>query len=421
MATKKDAFFDATQDALDKLTEMYDLVWPIDVSLRYMRKTVTNFTMQSSYDLRPDDYVAEFDPDHRTHGVNYRQAFVYTGRNIAEQDENERKLEAKQQENLAWLLLSNTIPIYERWWKQLAEEVGFADISEEGMEFPSDPGHSNKKGILQQLAELTQSESTVFKTVFYDLYSNKRNHCSSLGELNLSMYAFRLFKEIRNCYMHNGGIVSNKIVDRNTGNPWITVAYDAYKDHVVSASTSTQNVLGIEELPLLPADFCTSVGSKLRITLRGIVGFSNIMRRIMLTVDSELIKSIVTEQYYLDRWRALHATHTERFKMSVNTDTVVYMKKVFTGQAISQDECEAAERSFNRRLSKAIQQFEYDSMAYLLMSTRLLMPSEMKRHTVSPDATSSAFTLAVNQYPSKLLNHMIPFLKAHSLISSPTP
>jgi hypothetical protein len=173
---------------------------------------------------------------------------------------------------LAWLLLCNTIPIFEGWWKSLAEEAGFSGMNEAGMEFPTNLLDTRKKGIQQQITELKAVESLLFKSVFYDLYSSKKNHCNSLNELNLSMYAYRLFKEIRNCYMHNGGVVSNKVIDNITGKPWIAVAYDEYQNNVVAMSATT-NALGIEELPEFPTLFDVSLGGKLHFTLRGVVGF----------------------------------------------------------------------------------------------------------------------------------------------------
>ena len=411
MPLKKDAFFNCTQEALDKLTEMYDLVWPIDVSLRYMRNKVTAFASQSTVSLCPDDFVEEFDPQHRTHGVNYQRAFVFSGRNQLEKDENERKLEASQQENLAWLLLSNTIPIFEHWWNSLIDEVGFTGMNESGMEFPTNPLDARKKGIKQQIIELTTIESVALRASFYDLYSSKKNHCDNLDQLNLCMYAYRLFKELRNCYMHSGGVVTNKRIDATTGDPWITVAYNEYQNYVVAAS-STTNVLGIEELPVFPTDFSVSLGSKLHITLRGVVGFSNIMRRIMLTVDSELIRSVQTEQYYLGKWSLLHSNHTNQFKLPINLDTIAYFKKVFGGEATSPDEFTRAKHSFDRKLEKTIKKYEYDSMIYLLNSTRILVPHEIKDQMTDPMSAPAQYTL-------KLINNLLPFLKANNLIDSP--
>lgn len=411
MARKKDAFFNSTQEALDKLTQMYDLVWPIDVSLRYMRRKVTEFSLNSQFELRPEDFEEEFDPQHRTHGVNYTRAFIYSGRNHTEQEKNEKILEASQQENLAWLLLCNTIPIFESWWKYLAEEVGFSGMNEAGMEFPTNSLDTRKKGIQQQIIELTTVESSIFKNVFYDLYSSKKNHCSNLNELNLSMYAYRLFKEIRNCYMHNGGVVSNKITDSVTGKPWITVAHDEYQNNVVAVS-ATINALGIEELPEFPTDFDTSLGSKLHITLRGVVGFSNIMRRIMLTVDSELIRSMMTEQHFLNMWNNLYSTRTKRFEMPINSEAISYFIKEFNGETVPEDEIEKIKNSFNKQLKTSKSKYEYNSMIHLISSTRLLVPKEI---TSNLDDLNSPEV----QYKDKLIKLLLPFLKSHNLIDSP--
>lgn len=412
MTVKKDAFFEATQKALDRLTDIYDLVWPIDVSLRYMRKKVTEFASQSTERLQPDDYVQMFDPEERTHGVNYERAFVYSGRNESERQRNELKLEAAQQENLAWMLLANTIPVYEQWWKDLANEVGFLGMNEDAMEFPTDPMNSNKKGIKQLLSELTSTESTVFKDVFYDLYSTKRNHCNDIDELNRSMYLFRLFKEIRNCYMHSGTVVTNVRCDPSSHDPWITVAYRNYVQNVVIPSSAT-NVLGIEELPVFPVGFNPVVNSVLHITLRGVVGFSNVLRRIMLTVDSELIRSQTTETYFLSKWSNLVVPGDNRIKMPINVETISLVKRILNSETVPTIEAENAKRSFEQGLHKAVQKYEYDCAINLLSETRLLTPGEVKSRTLP-------LTSPVNQYGVKVNNVLVPFLKTHNIIIVPT-
>lgn len=411
MARKKDAFFDATQDALDKLTQMYDLVWPIDVSLRYMRKKVTEFYTKFPDDLKPEDFENEFDPDRRTHGVNYNRAFVYTGKNASELVKNELALENAQQENLAWLLLTNTIPIYEHWWKSLAEEVGFTTMSEAGMEFPTNPLDTRKKGILQELTDINCNNSSLFTNIFYPVYTSKKNHCIDTNELNNSMYCYRLFKEIRNCYMHNGGIVSDTIKDSATNLPWISVAYNEYLTNIVTPS-STNTILNIEELPSFPSNFSTNIGDKLHITLRGVVGFSNIMRRIMLTVDAELIKSQITEQYIVNKWNQFNNNNIRKFEMPISKETIAYLKKYLNGEPISNDEKESFEKSFNKRLRSSQGKYEYNCMIKLLNSVNLLVPHEMSSYMNSEQES------IIDDYKNNLIHTLLPHLKAINLIDT---
>lgn len=412
MTRKKDAFFDATQDALDKLTQMYDLVWPIDVSLRYMRRKVTEFYTKSPDDLKPEDFEDEFDPEKRTHGVNYSRAFIYKGKNTYELKKNELALETSQQENLAWLLLSNTIPIYEYWWKSLSKEVGFNIMSESGMEFPTNLSDPRKKGILQELNDLTSNSSSLFEDVFYPVYSSKRNHCKDLTELNNSMYCYRLFKEIRNCHMHSGGIVSDASKDPITNLPWITVAYNEYLNNIVIPS-STSTILNIEELPALPSDFSANTGDKLHISLRGVVGFSNIMRRIMLTVDAELIKAKITEQYISNRWYQYSIHNPKSFEIEMNKDIIIYLKKYFNEELISTYEKKQFEKKFNRKLSSSQSKYEYDYMIKLLCSVDLLVPREMSSY-MNPDQVQ-----VIEDYKNNLINKLIPYLKSVNLIDTP--
>lgn len=411
MVRKKDAFFNATQDALDKLTQMYDLVWPIDVSLRYMRKKVTEFYTKFPDDLKPEDFENEFDPDKKTHGVNYTRAFVYTGKNASELLKNESALESAQQENLAWLLLTNTIPIYEHWWKSLSDEVGFSTMSEAGMEFPTNPLDSRKKGILQELSSINSNISSLFTDVFYPVYTSKKNHCIDINELNSSMYCYRLFKEIRNCYMHSGGFVSDTIKDSSTNLPWITVAYNEYLANIVTPS-STNTILNIEELPSFPSNFSTNIGDKLHITLRGVVGFSNIMRRIMLTVDAELIKSQITEQYIVNKWNQFSINSDQKFEMPISKDAINYLRKYLNGDSISNDEKDNFEKNFNKRLRSSQAKYEYNCMIKLLNSVNLLVPHEMSSYM------NSELESVIANYKNSLIHTLLPYLKTINLVDT---
>ena len=94
-------FFQATKDALDKITAAFDFVHPLRASMQYTRRRVSEIDANVE---NADDTVfqAEIDPDCLIHSVGYRESYINTPWE-------------GQEEQLAWLLLNNLFAIYEGW------------------------------------------------------------------------------------------------------------------------------------------------------------------------------------------------------------------------------------------------------------------------------------------------------------------
>lgn len=92
-------FFKATEDALNNITEQFNLVHPLRASMLYTRNAVTQMATENT---NADDtyFKSLIDPDDNVHGTGYREAFLNTPW-------------AEQEEQLAWLLLNNLFAIHE--------------------------------------------------------------------------------------------------------------------------------------------------------------------------------------------------------------------------------------------------------------------------------------------------------------------
>lgn len=258
----KDVFFSATQKALANITSTYDTVWPTAVGLWNLRCMVNG--VKSEYPLITEaQLAAKFSLGSGIHGVNYKRAFI------------EHSWE-EQQSDFAWILLNSTIPIYEGWLEELKNNI-FLDLKVKDMQFPV--------SVQTEVSRLTSNCSNVLKNSFYTTYLGKRDRCYS--QIDALMHCYRIFKEARNCYMHNGVKANSNLVT-------------AYSDFLPYATTTD---LGVSEVPEF---FAPTLNETVKISLRGVVGFSYILIKIIVSLDTELLCALPAEEEFLARYRNKH-------------------------------------------------------------------------------------------------------------------
>jgi hypothetical protein len=84
--------------------------------------------------------------------------------------------------------------------------------------------------------------------------------------------------------MHGGGVVDQRLVDAYTG--FLPVANTA--------------ALGVGEVPRHAP---VVLGGNIALSLRGVVGFSHIVLKIMATIDAEISRSQNAEKAFCKRWK----------------------------------------------------------------------------------------------------------------------
>lgn len=197
-------------------------------------------------------------------GVNYKKAFtVHTWE--------------KQQTDFAWILLNSTIPIFEGWLEELKGNI-FTGMNVKDMQYPSK--------IKTEVTRLTTNRSSVLENSFYTAYSHKRDRCYS--SIEALMHCYRIFKEARNCYMHNAALADNKLVN-------------AYNQYLPFSNTSS---LDVDEVPQF---FPPVHNEPIQISLRGVVGFSYIVIKIIVSLDAELLRSKQAESEFIYRYKLKHS------------------------------------------------------------------------------------------------------------------
>ena len=259
-----DVFFRASKDALDNITSAFDFVHPLNVSLRYTRSVIAG-ALADNPDLTTADFQRMIDPNNIVHGVNYNRAFIDTAW-------------ISQEESLAWLLLNNLFAIHEGWAQRLFEDIfsGFhyTDRFIKNLEFP---GLTNK---FLSYYVTNGKKSVALDGAFWGVYKAKSH--LDFSKLENYMLCYRYFKEARNCYMHHNFVASQKLID-------------AYNDYIPVATTTDLDVSEVPEIapPVL--------GQPVQLRLRDVIGFSQLVRRIIIISDINLLCTTAAEKEFFDR------------------------------------------------------------------------------------------------------------------------
>jgi hypothetical protein len=118
------------------------------------------------------------------------------------------------------------------------------------------------------------------------------------------LLCYNYFKKIRNCIIHNNGIADSKAVD----------AYRAYAP--ISSATDMRTKETILHFPV-------TLGDPAKLSLRGVVGFCDIILRIMTTIDIELSRSRLAEQIALER-----LTSTKSPRLTLNSQRSRWIQQI---------------------------------------------------------------------------------------------
>jgi hypothetical protein len=274
-------FFTATESAHKQITKLYDFVWPTAAAMWNLRWQVAGY-LQAVPNANVEQLRARFTEGADIHGANLQRACIDHGWD-------------EQKDAFARILLVNTIAIYEGWLDEVLDTLGKNTKSlQTWLQFPESVLGTGK-GVRPAIAEITAVESSVLKGSFFNELSN--GHHYALSKLDAMMLCYRFFKELRNSDMHGGGIAEQRLVD-------------AYTQFSAVATTAD---LGVLEVPI---HFPAAIGTKAKLSLRGVVGFSHIVLKIIATLDAELSRSGSAEKSFVKKWKL---TNPHRVSLSSGT------------------------------------------------------------------------------------------------------
>lgn len=265
-------FFRTSRSAFGQVTELFDFVTPTAAALWNLRWQVVGFCSHhaaTSVQILNDRFVS----GSGLHGANLKRACIDTTWEV-------------QQQQFAKFLLISLFSIYEGWLDDVLQVVAPAGRRKElskRCQFP-DSSARGGNGIMAAITEIKQSSSPMLVGAFYsELRKQRKNSLSSIDDL---LTCYRAFKECRNSFAHQNGLATQTAVD----------SYQAY----VALTASS---LGVPEKPVLPP---VLLNDQITFSLRGVIGFSDIILRIIATLDAEFSCSGMAEREFRDLWIERH-------------------------------------------------------------------------------------------------------------------
>jgi hypothetical protein len=195
----------------------------------------------------------------------------------------------QQLEQFARFSLILFVALYEDWLTQTLS--GFPRSAELGkwFQFPS-RGVADQKGngVRQALAQATKQKSSLITKSFARALKANRRYRPQL--LDAQIICYRYFKECRNDLLHGGGRAHKRLVDI------------APKLAALGASD-----LGTRHVP---EHMVFRTEDPVSVTLRGVIGFSEVVLSIVTTLDAELALTVHGEAELLSRWKGAYGRFT---------------------------------------------------------------------------------------------------------------
>ncbi|MFG3490020.1 hypothetical protein [Streptomyces sp. NPDC047972] len=176
------------------------------------------------------------------------------------------------------------IALYEGWAEGLLPKFGkSAWATDVQFATKGTHGQSKRKGVGDAIAEIHSSGiSADMKKAFFPTYSKSKKY--SLSNLDALVTLYRYHKEIRNSIMHSGGKASDRAEAA-----WL------------EASKLTKADIGGKVDPIL-----TKVieGDPITYGIEEAIQLSDVIIRLVHTIDAELMYTSYAEKQFMDTWNA---------------------------------------------------------------------------------------------------------------------
>jgi hypothetical protein len=275
-------FLAASIDSSDALTELFDFVWPTAVGIWNLQWQAKGFVAQLP-SLSVTELDARFVPGSGIQGANIKRLATET-------------TWAQMQQWFARLLLSESCALFEGWIEAALDELKIPQAIrqirrnhpiDKELQFPSTRNASGvcTNGLTFALDRVRGATgSKLIQTCFHP--TQLQNKKLSLTVIEDLLICYRAFKDVRNDFTHHGGRASQK-------------AAQSYIEY----SALTASLMNVKEKPALPS---VVAGDPIQLSLRGVVGFSDVVIRLIATLDFALSDSSYAEELLKKRWIASH-------------------------------------------------------------------------------------------------------------------
>jgi hypothetical protein len=287
----KKYFFEQTNTLHDEIVALHDFVLPTSTALYHFRGIVEK-------ELADDPSIAvarlseKYNIAPGTRGsTNLKTAFS-------------SHTWEEQRERLAEVALVGVIALYEIWCDQICDLFSQPELAVK-MQWPSNMTAS--KGVRLAIARLAAVPSpTIENSIYPGLVAAKKY---SLAHIDNLLKCFRYFKELRNCLMHRGRLCEGKL-------------FGAQSEFIPVA---TKSGLGMD---FVPVHGVYTMGDPVSLDLHGVLGFTDVILRIITTIDAELSKTKVGERVLLQRIKFENQTPMLARKLPRAFDTTMGWKSV---------------------------------------------------------------------------------------------
>lgn len=259
-------------DFAERVTEMYDFVWPTATAMWNLRRRVQRF-MRAYPNATKNDLHCRFVEGSGIRGENLERACI--------KHEWEH-----QQRYFANIILVNLFAHYESWCNAICNRFDAPQDIEKDLQFWVRIKNEKKRRITRRFDDavrlLAAQPSATMATAFGTVYQRSKRYAGT--DLEAMLNCLRFFKESRNVVAHQGAKASERLVE-------------AYRKWLPFASAAR---LGVKEVPRHSAPI---LGQPCSLDLRGVVGFGHVLLRIVETVDADLAGTKQAEEALIERWR----------------------------------------------------------------------------------------------------------------------
>ncbi len=255
--------FSETDEAASEITRLFDFIWPTAVALWNLRWQVDGF-LTAVPGATHEDVASRFVVGSGINGADIRAMSINTSWD-------------DQKTRFAEFVLTNIFAIYESWARSLLRAVHVTSLKDQDL---YREGDGSSTGLAAFLSKVNSTPSAVMQSAFQNSFLGHKK--VFVAQQSGMLKCYKYFKELRNCHIHNGGVADQRLVD-------------AFLDFTpISSPSAMKTKETIEHFP-------ATLGTRTPLSLRGTVGFCDIVLRLMVTVDAQLSGSKAAEESALDR------------------------------------------------------------------------------------------------------------------------
>jgi hypothetical protein len=267
---KEKLFLTVSKEVARRLTDTFDFVWPTATAIWNLRWQVQGFIAVNPQ-TTDTELAGRFVAGSGIRGSNLRRACITTTWDV-------------QRQQFAKFLLIECCALYEAWCEGAMEELGCSQALGKHFQFPSSTSGKKQTGVKYALGTINSPASPAFSASLYPaLLKNEKNTLQNLEDL---LICYRFFKECRNAVIHRGGMATQRTADACNQYEQLTAAQLKAKE--------------------IPHHLSVLAGRPVELSLRGVVGFGDIILKLIATIDAELSRSIFAEDVFIKRWKATY-------------------------------------------------------------------------------------------------------------------